>query len=115
MNKTYQPFIIAKSDEIFEILKGEIEKSDFMANRLCNKLTQKFINGELNADDPVNTIFKDEEELFSFVSEAVLYEDLKHLMELGLIGFLDEEDEDGQIFFMTEKGKKYAENMVLNK
>lgn len=111
MNKTYQPFILAKADEILEILKEDIMYSDYIKNRLCNILTRKFINGELSADDPVDMIFDDEEELQIFVSEALCYQDLIHLAEMGFVGFLDEDDERGHFFFLTEKGKEYVKEM----
>ena len=114
MNKTYQPFILAKADEIFEILKEDIKYSDYMKNRLCNILTQKFINGEFSSDDPVDMIFDDEEELSTFIAEAICYEDLIHLADLGFVGFLDEDDERGHFFFLTEKGKEYMKNMGMD-
>jgi hypothetical protein len=113
MNKTYQPFILAKADEILEILKEDIKYSDYIKNRLCNILTQKFIKGDLNVDDPVDTIFDDEDDLHRFISEALCYEDLSHLTELGLVGFLDEDDERGHFFFITEKGKEYMAKMGI--
>jgi hypothetical protein len=115
MNKTYQPFILKKADEIFEILKEDIKYSDFMKNRLCNMLTKKFIDGELCSEDPVNTIFKNEDELLSFINEALVYEDIKHLMELGFVGYLDEDNDDVSSFFITEKGRQYVEEMMKEK
>lgn len=113
MSKTYQPFIVKKVDEIFEILKEDIKYSDFMKNRLCDILTKKFIDGELSSDDSDSPVFKNEEEALSFIGEALLYEDIKHLMEFGLVGYLDDDDEYG--FFLTEKGKKYVDKNLLNK
>lgn len=113
MNKTYQPFILEKADEILEILKDDIKPSEFIKNRLCNILTQKFIKGDLSSEDTVDMIFDDADELERFISEALCYEDLSHLMELGLIGFLDEDDERGHFFFMTEKGKQYLAQIQI--
>jgi len=100
-------------DEIFETLKEDIKYSDFMKNRLCNILTKKFIDGELCSGD--QAVFKNEDELLSFINEALVYEDIKHLMELELVGYLDEDDDDVTSFFLTEKGKQYVEEMLKKK
>ena len=115
MNTTYQPFILKKADEILEILKEDIQYSDFIKNRLCSILTDKFIMGELSAEDPVNSVFNNEDELLLFINEALVYEDIKHLIELGFVGYLDEGDKRGDIFFITEKGKDYVKVMMPGK
>jgi hypothetical protein len=113
MKKTYQPFIILKADEILEILKEDVKYSDFIKNRLCDLLTDKFINGKLCSEDPIEDIFN-EDELVGFISEALTYDSIKHLMELELVNsFNDGNNED--CFFLTEKGKLYVETMIKKK
>ena len=48
MNKTYQPFIITKAEEILEILKEDVVYSDFIKERLCIILTNKFSERQKN-------------------------------------------------------------------
>jgi hypothetical protein len=112
MKKTYQPFIIEKADEILEILKDDINPSDHMKDRLCMILTKKFINGNLNAEDDVKTVFDSEEELLKFVNECYTYESLISLMEKGFVNMYD--DDDNELFFLTEKGKQYVEEIKKN-
>ena len=113
MKKTYQPFIISKADEILEVLKEDVKYSDFIKDRLCSLLINKFINGELSSEDPIEGIFN-EDELLSFINEAVIHDSIEHLMELKLVNsFSDENNED--CFFLTEKGKKYLEVMMVEK
>jgi hypothetical protein len=100
MNKTYQPFIIEKADEILEILKEDIATTDYARETLCTLLTKKFIDGNLNPDDDVSMIFDSEEELLGFINLCYNRQNLDHLKELGFIGELDDDK-----FFLTEKGK----------
>jgi hypothetical protein len=108
MNKTYQPFIIEKADEILEILKDDIVPFDHARERLCMLLTEKFINGKLSSEDDVRTVFESEEELLRFVNECYIYENLLSLMEQGLVGMYEDDDNE-ELFFLTEKGKLYMD------
>lgn len=113
MKKTYQPFIIEKAEEILYLLKDDFEATEQIKNRLCDILTEKFIKGELSSDDPIDSIF-DEEELLLFINEALIRKDLDHLIEEGLINVLNDEN-DEEMFFITEKGKKYVEEDLLKR
>jgi hypothetical protein len=114
MNKTYQPFIIVKAEEILDILKDDIKPSEHMKERLCMILTEKFINGKLSADDDVRTVFESEEELLKFVNECYTYENLESLMEQGLVGMYEDEN-DEKLFFLTEKGKLFMDALKKSK
>lgn len=111
MKKTYQPFILEKADEILYILKDDIEPTEQTKNHLCDILTEKFIKGELSSEDPIDSIF-DEEELLLFINESLIRKDLDSLIEQGLINVLND-DNNEEMFFLTEKGKKYVENNLL--
>ena len=110
MKKTYQPFIIEKADKILDILKDDISPTEMAKNRLCNLLTEKFIKGELNPDDPVNMIFE-EDELLSFVNICLVEKDIERLMELGLVGMLDDDDDPEPTYFVTKEGRKYIDEL----
>jgi hypothetical protein len=112
MKKTYQPFIIKKVNEILEILKDDINPSEHIKERLCMILTKKFIDGNLSAEDDVRMVFDSEEELLRFVNECYTYESLVSLMEKGFVNVYD--DDDDELFFLTEKGKQYVEKMKKN-
>ena len=113
MGKVYQPFILEKADLILEILKDDIKCTEKEKNRLCDILTDKYIKGELDAEDPVHSIFN-REELMSFIEESLIHEDLDHLAELGLIDSIDDENNE-ELYFITEKGKKYVEELKKEK
>jgi hypothetical protein len=110
MKKTYQPFIIEKADEILEALKEEISPSEHIKNRICDMLTEKFIKGELSADDDVYDAF-DDSDLISLLQMAKLYETLDSLIEKGLIGTLDDDENPEASYFLTEKGKLYMKGL----
>lgn len=113
MKKTYQPFILEKADEILYLLKEDIESTEQIKNLLCDILTEKFIKGELSSEDPIDSIF-DEEELLLFINEALIRNDLDNLIQQGLVNVLNDENGE-EMFFLTEKGKKYVEEDILKK
>ena len=110
MNKTYQPFILQKAEEIFEILKEDVKSSDFAKDLLCSVLTEKFIAGELSSGDSIQGIFN-EEELLSFINEVATHDDLEHLIELKLVNYFNDEN-DEITYFLTEEGKMYVEMLL---
>lgn len=109
MKKTYQPFIIEKADLILEVLKDDVNPTEDARNRLCDLLTEKFIIGELSADDPINTIFN-EDELLLFINCCIIDNEISHLIEMGLVGSYEDDDNE-PFFFLTEEGKKCVEEI----
>jgi hypothetical protein len=110
MSTIYQPIVIEKSNEIIESLTDlftdyEIMSLEFARKYLCDKLTDKFIEGGLDNDDEGSIfIFNDEEFeviLREIVAGSVLYE----LKEKGLVDSY-EDDTTEEMFFLTKKGKK---------
>jgi hypothetical protein len=112
MNKIYQPEIITKTNQIVDLLSDvqffkehEIENTDFAKKYFNEKLTEKFINGELNND----AIFSEEEMeicLKEIITGSILYQ----LKEKGYINSY-EDDNTEEIFFLTEDGREFIKNM----
>ena len=116
MNKVYQPIVIQKTQEIITILKEtnfftdyEIENLTFTENYLKDKLTEKFILGELDmSDDPNFDVFNDDEfdEIIRcIVAGSILYD----LKTKGYVNSYEDENTE-ETFFLTEEG-----NFKLNK
>ena len=111
MNKIYQPVVIEMTNEIISDLTEslffedyEIQSTVFAEKYLLDKLTEKFIIGELeNDDDEFLGVFNDDEfevVLREIVAGSVLYE----LKEKGLVDSY-EDDTTEEMFFLTKKGK----------
>ena len=111
MNKIYQPVVIEMTNEIISDLTEslffedyEIQSTVFAEKYLLDKLTEKFILGELeNEDDEFLGVFNDDEfevVLREIVAGSVLYE----LKEKGLVDSY-EDDTTEEMFFLTKKGK----------
>ena len=112
MSKIYQPIVIEMTNDIIsdlvetEFFKDyEIESTEFAKKYLLDKLTDKFILGELeNEDDEFLGVFNDDEfdvVLREIVAGSVLYE----LKDRGLVGSY-EDDTTEEMFFLTKKGKR---------
>lgn len=109
MRKIYQPIVIEKSNEILYVLEEtgffkdyEIENFDFAITYLNDKLTEKFIDG--NLDEESENLFTEDEFdviLREIVAGSVLYE----LKEKGYINSY-EDDTTEETFFLTEEGRK---------
>ena len=112
MSKIYQPIVIEMANEIITDLTEseffadyEIQSTVFTEKYLLDKLTEKFILGELeNEDDEFLGVFNDDEfevVLREIVAGSVLYE----LKEKGLVDSY-EDDTTEEMFFLTKKGKR---------
>lgn len=112
MSKIYQPIVIEMANEIITDLTEseffadyEIQSTVFAEKYLLDKLTDKFILGELeNEDDEFLGVFNDDEfevVLREIVAGSVLYE----LKEKGLVDSY-EDDTTEEMFFLTKKGKR---------
>jgi len=112
MNKIYQPVVIEMTNEIISDLREslffedyEIKSTVFAEKYLLDKLTEKFILGELeNEDDEFLGVFNDDEfeiVLREIVAGSVLYE----LKEKGLVDSYEDETTE-EMFFLTKKGKR---------
>jgi len=112
MNKIYQPVVIEMTNEIISDLTEslffedyEIHSTAFAEKYLLDKLTDKFILGELEGDDDEFLgVFNDDEfevVLREIVAGSVLYE----LKEKGLVDSYEDETTE-EMFFLTKKGKR---------
>jgi hypothetical protein len=109
MKKTYQPLVIKRANETIEALKEihffedkEISSTDYAQIRLCDILTENFINGELTETDPIFT----EEEFNIYIKEVVVHNVLEGLVKKGIVGSYEDDDVE-EVFFMTEEGKRH--------
>jgi predicted transcriptional regulator len=113
MSKIYQPVVIEMTNDIISDLVEseffsdyEIQSTEFAKKYLLDKLTEKFILGELeNDEDEFLGVFNDDEfdiVLREIVAGSVLYE----LKEKGLVDSY-EDDSTEEMFFLTEEGKKH--------
>ena len=112
MSKIYQPIVIEMTNDIITDLTEseffsdyEIQSTAFAEKYLLDKLTEKFILGELEDDeDEFLGVFNDDEfdvVLREIVAGSVLYE----LKEKGLVDSY-EDDTTEEMFFLTKKGKR---------
>jgi hypothetical protein len=119
MNKIYQPIVIEKTNDIIESLIDffddyEIESLDFAKEYLCDKLTEKFINGELEEDEIGNVLLFTESEFEVILKELIAGSILYELKDKGLIGSYEDNTTE-ETFFLTKKGKKaLKEDNFLN-
>lgn len=112
----YQPIVIEKSTSIINGLDednfftdNDIKDKSFAFNLMCEKLTEKFISGELD-DDPV---YFSEEEFEKILTEMVVGSHLQSLQKKGIVdSIIDENGEE--LFFLTGFGKSEAEKILNN-
>lgn len=115
MKNIYQPIVIERANEIMNVLREtdfffeyEIEDESFAMTYLCDKLTDKFIKGEL--DESVENLFH-EDDMEQFLKEIVAGSLLYELQSKGIIDSIEDENNEER-FFLTEKGKKLANEMT---
>ena len=115
MSKFYQPIVIDKAKEILFVLREsdffaeyEIQDETFAMDYLCDKLTIKFINGELDEDSYENLFNEDDMEQFlkEIIAGSLLYE----LQANGIVDSIEDENNEER-FFLTDKGKEIAKNI----
>lgn len=118
MGKIYQPEVISKASEIIKILEEceffkdhEIDNTDFAMEYLCDKLTDKFILGDIDVENDQLFI---ENEFETILKEIVVGTLLIELKKKGVINSY-EDDETEEVFFLTEEGKKHLNNIKQNK
>ena len=119
MDKIYQPMVIEKCDIILESLTEffedyEIESLDFAKKYLCDKLTDKFILGELDEEEGDLLFLYNEEEFEVILKELIAGSVLYDLKQKGYVESYEDETTD-EMFFLTKKGKKFLkEEKKLN-
>jgi|Laugresbdmm110sn_1035088.scaffolds.fasta_scaffold22277_3 hypothetical protein len=118
MSEKYQPIVLNHTNEIIGLLREtnffvdyELESEDFAKEYLCEKLTEKFILGELSDEFDIEVISEDEME--KYLREIVAGSILMELQESGLIDSMEDEN-NTEHFFLTDRGKELAENIKNN-
>jgi len=111
MDKIYQLVVIEKCDIILDSLSDffeeyEIESLDFAKKYLCDKLTDKFILGELNEEEEDTLFLFTEEEFEVILKELIAGSVLYELKQKGYVESYEDETTE-EMFFLTKKGKKF--------
>jgi hypothetical protein len=110
MDRIYQPIVIEKANEIIEdlydfFIEYQIDSTEFAKKYLCDKLTEKFIVGELDEDEMGGIFLFTEDEFETILKELIAGSVLYELKEKGLVDSY-EDDTTEEMFFLTNKGKK---------
>ena len=117
MSKIYQPIFIKKTEEIIETLiesklfeDYDIETTEYATKYFLDKLTEKFILGEIDLD--YDMLFT-EEEFDTCIKEVILGSIFTKLKENGYVNSYEDDDTE-ETFFLTEKGKEFLKNLREN-
>jgi hypothetical protein len=112
MPKVYQPNVIEESENL---LIGLVESKffedyditdlTFAREYILDIMNEKYISGLLGEED--DELFT-EEEFTKMLQEIVAGTVLRELKETGFINSYEDENTE-ELFFLTEKGKKYVE------
>jgi len=104
---TYQPIIIEKTNVIIDELiysnffkDNEIMDIGFAMKTISDKLTEKFINGELENEELFTT-----DEFVAMLQMIIAENVLRELQKKGLITSYEDENTE-EVFFLTELGKQ---------
>jgi Fe2+ or Zn2+ uptake regulation protein len=115
MGTIYQPNIIKESNIIIDFLTDmgffedfEIENKEFAIDYICGKLTDKFIEGRLDSDEPPFT----DEEMDKMLNEIIIGSTLYELQKNGIVDSIEDENNEER-YFLTEKGKNIASKINL--
>lgn len=114
MSKIFQPKVKEIAKEIIDDLtesgffaEYEIINTEFANEYLCEKLTEKFIIGELDLEE---ALF-DEPEFTKILQEIIAGSLLTELKKKGYINSYEDENTE-ELFFLTEEGKKYVKDNI---
>src|ERR1035441_8717058 len=108
MCKNYQPIIKETASDIITdlddsgfFIEYEISNMELVNETICNKLTEKFIQGDLDSDGPIFS----EDEFTNMLKELIAGEVLHSLKNKGYINSYEDDDTE-ELFFLTEDGKR---------
>jgi len=117
MSKIYQPIVIKKTEEIIKTLiesklfeDYDINTTEYATTYFLDKLTEKFILGEIDLD--YDMLFS-EDEFDTCIKEVILGSIFFKLKESGYVNSY-EDDNTAETFFLTEKGKEYLKMLRDN-
>jgi hypothetical protein len=119
MGTTYQPIVISHAENIIESFNEsgffedyEIEDKSYAMGYLCDKLTDKFILGELNED--IEEYVFTEDEMEKILREIIAGTYLTELQDKGLVDSIEDNNEEER-FFLTDLGKEWADKIKKEK
>lgn len=114
MSKIYQPIVLEKSQQIIDILVEskffedyEMENTKFAMEYFSDKLTEKFIDG--NIDMELDELFTDEE-FEQCLSEIVVGTLMRQLKEKGYLNSYEDNDTE-ETFFLTDDGREFLKKL----
>lgn len=117
MEKIYQPVVRERSEKLIEVLDKsgffkdyEIQDKSFAREYFMEKLTDKFIIGELDIEN--DSLFT-EDEFDKYLREIIVGSILEELKNKGVVNSY-EDDTKGEMFFITDKGRDFVKNTNLN-
>ena len=117
MSRVYQPIVIDKAEEVIKILEEcsffkdhDIDNLNFAKEYLCDKLTEKFISGNIDIEN--DELFM-ENEFEDMLKEIVVGTVLLELKNKGIINSY-EDDNTEEVFFLTKEGKEHLETLKKN-
>jgi predicted transcriptional regulator len=117
MSKIYQPIVIKKTEEIIKTLiesklfeDYDIKTTEYATKYFLDKLTEKFILGEIDLD--YDMLFT-EDEFDRCIRDVILGSIFTKLKENGYVNSYEDDDTD-ETFFLTEKGKEYLKMLREN-
>ena len=110
---SYQPIVIDEAINLMMVLEEtqffdeyEIKTREFAMEYLCQRLTDKFILGTLTSDGANFT----EDEMEGHLREIIVGSIMLDLKDIGIVDSIEDIDDD-EVFFLTEKGKQYADDL----
>ena len=108
MDKKYQPVVIEYVNEIIKSFRESnffqdygLKSETFAEDYLCEKLTQKFIIGELDIE------MISEDEIGVYMREIIAGTILTELQEKGMVDSIEIENNQ-ELFFLTKQGKDFV-------
>jgi len=114
MGITYQPIVIKKAEDMVSVLREtnffydyEIENEEFAFNYMCEKLTDKFIDGKLNENVEDDEHLFTEDEMEKYLREIIAGSLLYELRDKGYIDSIEDENNEER-FFLTDLGKEMS-------
>jgi len=114
MTKTYQPQVLDLCERMMKVLIEEkffeeyhVKNPEPAKTPLCDFLTEKFINGEIDPDEGVKAT---EEEMTVVFGQMISACTLDSLKEKGLLDSIEDEN-DEEMFFLTHKGRFFGSKL----
>ena len=112
----YQQKVKEKAVQIIEVIdntgffeENGIENKDYAFDKICEKLTEKFIIGELD-EGPCFSV----SEMDIILKEIIVMNILGKLINDGIVQSYQDDDNE-EVFFLTDLGRKVGESLGYDK